>query len=175
MRSIQFALLIPVVLAVAACAAQNPVRGLRAFTMSSDEGRFTVRGTLSGTIEVQAKQLVIVVNGGTLRAVGRSEASVSLRPMIAGAGEKGKARRVMVGTSHALGPFKMGVPRKVDGPLAYELPLVPDFDAVRQWLVFQFVLTNGNSTYICETNNLLGPEGKGPQRLEENCWTNPQD
>jgi hypothetical protein len=155
---------------LAGCAAQPATHPAPPFTMSSETSGFTVRGTLSGTVEIQSKQLVIVVNEGAIHSRTEEQPAITLMPIIAGAGSR-DARRVAEGSPQLVGAFSKDERRVLTGPMKFTIPLPADFDPENQWLVFEFGLEKRSTTYVCETGNLLGPEASGSSKRNGwVCW-----
>jgi len=151
----------------------QPKTSSHAFSISSAEGGFVIRGSLRGSYEYTDKQFHVKVDGG--RIVSRSEDlnDVHLQPLIAGPGTK-DARRVAEGVGKTIGDFKKLVPRELTKALNFTFTLPRDFDPDSQWLVFQFVQENGQFSVICDTHNLseTNPAAKA-LRPGSVCWGTP--
>jgi hypothetical protein len=144
----------------------------RPFHISSEAGDFGIRGTLSGTIEIQPHDLVVVVKDGTIYSL-VEEVDMTLGPMIAGPGEEQLAEIVKRGRPQSIGPFAKDERRSLNAPLTFTMPLPANFNPTTQWLVFEFRLWGSRTAYVCEVGNLLGTRTWGTLREGGHCWSNP--
>jgi hypothetical protein len=154
-------------------AGPSPKMPRHAFSLSSMDGGFVVRGTLHGSYEYTHGKLHVTVDGGTIVSREDDLHDLHLKPLIAGRGSK-DARLVAEGGSQNIGNFNKLVPRDLMNALDFTLPLPRDFDPESQWLVFQFIQENGHSSFICAANNLDGGKvSANALRPGWVCWANP--
>ena len=148
----------------------QPKTSTHAFSISSAEGGFVVRGSLHGSYEYTDKQFHVKVDGGRIVSTYEDLNDVHLQPLIGGPGTKNSGR-VAVGVGKSIGDFKKLVPRELTEALNFTFALPRDFDPDSQWLVFQFVEENGQFSVICDTHNLseTNPAAKA-LRLGWVCW-----
>lgn len=170
----KIAALLLFVLSLSGCSSAPQARfANQAFSVSSEESGFTIRGRLHGTFGYANGQFLVTVDGGTVVSHFDDQSDVHLQPMIAGRGPK-NARRVAEGESKSIGDFVKLVPRELTETLKFAFALPPDFDPDEQWLVFQFIQSDGRSTFICDTHNLS--EKSPPTDVRRPgwlCWGNP--
>jgi hypothetical protein len=145
----------------------------RPFHISSEAGDFGIRGTLSGTVEIQPHDLVVVVKDGTIVSSVGEEVDVTLAPMIAGPGEEQLAEIVKRGQPQTIGRFAKDERRSMNAPLTFTMPLPANFNPATQWLVFEFRLPGQRTAYVCEVGNLLGTRVWGTLREGGHCWSTP--
>jgi hypothetical protein len=173
MRKISLWLLFALTLAGCSSAPQARFAN-HAFSISSMESGFTIRGRLHGSFGYTNGQFLVTVDGGTVVSTFDDQSGVHLLPMIAGRGPK-DARRVAEGESKSIGDYRKLVPRELTETLNFTFPLPRDFDPDKQWLVFEFIQTNGHSTFICDTHNLSERNAAaGGLRPGWLCWANPK-
>jgi hypothetical protein len=165
-------LLLPTLATIAGCATQPDLQLTRPFNVSSETSGFFVRATLTGTIDIQSSQLVIVVKEGMVHSRVKAEPAVTLRPIIAAPGRH-DARRVAEGSPQLIGAFTKGERQSLPGAMTFTIPLPPDFNPANQWLVFELGTADRATNYVCETGNLRGPEPSDPRRPGWLCWGSP--
>jgi hypothetical protein len=161
------------VVAVAGCTTpsfRSTDRVSRTFSISSQRSGFSVRGELTGTLEILRTEIIIVVTAGTVVSTWGDEPAVRLRPMIAGPTQGDVAERVMEFDAQQIGGFVKDLPRAFSGPLIFRAATPAKLDLRNQWLVFEFQLENRHTTYACDIDNLTGPDPSGQKRNGLVCW-----
>lgn len=159
---------------LASCSFGPPSKITRnAFTISSEQGAFAIRGRLGGSYSYDTKQFRITVDQGTIVSTFDDQNDLRLRPKIAGPGAK-DARLVAEGQSRSIGDFKKLAPRELPRALHFTIPLPVDFDPDNQWLVFELVQSNDHFSVICDSHNLSEAKGTAIARRPTGvCWGNP--
>lgn len=142
------------VAAVASAACAVPRAHAQSASASSEASHYAVRGAIEARAAVRGSTVTVVVSSASVLSM-TDDCDIHLRAWLSTNTATHWMPQAASG-QHSLGAFVARQRRAIRGPLTFTIAVPPGVDPRSSWIAFEFVLSDGTTTYACADLTLGG-------------------